>query len=139
MKALPIIGAHWTWSRRWQPATIAAPAGNITGKCLPPTPEDCLAVRLLCDRPEMKGTFRLEIPYLNARPAEEGGRSGRVYTDQNRVILRGNLPSRGLIFEAALAVETDGTRTFRLRCRAFGNLRKPIAGAAGSGTISMCR
>ena len=51
---------------------------------------------------------RLEIPYLNARPVEEGGRTGEISVEDNTLVMRGTLPLRELVFEARLAVVTDG-------------------------------
>lgn len=51
---------------------------------------------------------RLEIPYLGARTVEEGGRIGSVYSENGELVMRGELPSRMLIFEGRAAVITDG-------------------------------
>lgn len=51
---------------------------------------------------------RLFIPYLDARPIEEGGRTGEITAWGNTLVMRGTLPSRELIYEARLTVRTDG-------------------------------
>ena len=51
---------------------------------------------------------RLFIPYLDARPIEEGGRTGEITACGNTLVMRGTLPSRELIYEARLTVRTDG-------------------------------
>ncbi len=50
----------------------------------------------------------LAIPYLNERPIEDGGRTGEITVDNNVLIMRGTLPLRELIYEARLAIVTDG-------------------------------
>lgn len=51
----------------------------------------------------------LEIPYLNSRSAEEGGREGHVCFEDGALVMRGVLPSRDLTFEGRLSVLSDGT------------------------------
>ena len=55
--------------------------------------------------------IRLAIPYLTSRTPEEGGRIGKVYTEDGRLVMRGELPSRNLLFEGRLSVLTDGKKT----------------------------
>ena len=64
-------------------------------------------------RSSQKADFnvRLVIPYLGARTVEEGGRTGEVTTENNRLIMRGTLPFRELIYEGQTQVLTDGTLT----------------------------
>lgn len=50
----------------------------------------------------------LIIPYLGVRTIEEGGRTGEISIRDNRLIMRGTLPFRELIYEGQLEVVTDG-------------------------------
>lgn len=52
--------------------------------------------------------IQLVIPYLGARSAEEGGRTGSVWTEKNRLVMRGALPVRDLQFVGMAAVDSDG-------------------------------
>ena len=54
---------------------------------------------------------RLVIPYLGERPLEEGGRTGEITAENNRLTMRGTLPSRELIYEGQAEIVTDGTVT----------------------------
>lgn len=60
---------------------------------------------------ENNATIRLVIPYLTTRTLEEGGRIGKVYSENGRLVMRGELPSRNLLFEGRLSVLTDGKKT----------------------------
>ena len=51
---------------------------------------------------------KLVIPYLGARTPEEGGRTGDVYVKDKRLIMRGTLPFRELIYEGQIVVLSDG-------------------------------
>ena len=53
-------------------------------------------------------SVRLLIPYLNTRTIEEGGRTGKVYAENNTLVMRGELPFRELIYEGRVFVETNG-------------------------------
>ncbi len=53
--------------------------------------------------------IELVIPYLGERPIDEGGRTGEIILEGNVAVMRGTLPSRELIYEARLQVESDGT------------------------------
>lgn len=55
--------------------------------------------------------IELVIPYLGERPLEDGGRTGEITVEENTLIMRGTLPSRELIYEARLAIDTDGVVT----------------------------
>lgn len=52
--------------------------------------------------------IQLVIPYLGDRPLDEGGRTGEILLDNNTLVMRGTLPSRDLIYEARLAIVSDG-------------------------------
>lgn len=53
--------------------------------------------------------IELVIPYLGERALDDGGRTGDITIEDNVLVMRGTLPSRELIYEARLAVDTDGT------------------------------
>ncbi len=53
----------------------------------------------------------LVIPYLGERSLDEGGRTGEITVEENTLVMRGTLPSRELVYEARLAVDTDGVIT----------------------------
>ncbi len=52
--------------------------------------------------------IELVIPYLGERALDEGGRTGEITVEDNTLVMRGTLPSRELIYEARLAIDTDG-------------------------------
>ena len=54
---------------------------------------------------------RLVIPYLGERSVEEGGRTGEIKAENNRLTMRGTLPSRDLIYEGQAEIVTDGSVT----------------------------
>lgn len=51
---------------------------------------------------------QLVIPYLGERALDDGGRTGEITVENNVLVMRGTLPSRELIYEARLAITTDG-------------------------------
>ena len=53
-------------------------------------------------------TARLIVPYLGARKEEDGGRNGKVFAEENSLVLRENLPIRNCTGELRLAAITDG-------------------------------
>ncbi len=57
--------------------------------------------------------FRAEllIPYLGARPLDDGGRTGEIVIDNGVLVMRGTLPAYELLYEARLAIKTDGSIT----------------------------
>ena len=71
-------------------------------------PDKVFAYKICTDGGNISFDVRLVIPYLNDRPVEEGGRTGEVLLDGNTLVMRGTLPLRELIYEARLAVVTDG-------------------------------
>lgn len=56
-------------------------------------------------------TARLVIPYLGAREEKDGGRTGRIYAENNSLVLRQTLPLRACTGELRLSVLTDGRAT----------------------------
>lgn len=71
-------------------------------------PDKVFAYKINAQNGAIDFDIRLVIPYLNERPLEEGGRTGEVMLDGNTLVMRGTLPSRKLVYEARLAVVTDG-------------------------------
>ena len=53
-------------------------------------------------------SIRLIIPYLGARPTEEGGRTGEVFAEENTLLMRGSLPARELLYEGRLCAVSNG-------------------------------
>ena len=53
-------------------------------------------------------SLRLIIPYLGARPIEEGGRTGELFAEENTLIMRGALPARELLYEGRLCAVSNG-------------------------------
>lgn len=72
-------------------------------------PDNCLALKFSADKPELCFDMRMEIPYLGIEPQGEPKRKiGTVSADGNKIIMRGELPIHGVIFEAQAVVDTDG-------------------------------
>ena len=71
-------------------------------------PDKVFAYKIKSDKATNDFDVRLEIPFLNERPVEQGGRTGNVTVENGVLVMRGTLPSRELIFEARLAAITDG-------------------------------
>lgn len=74
-------------------------------------PDNMLAIRLTADRPVLSFRLALSISHLGERAPEEGGKEGSVTAENGRVLLRGRLCSRELVFEAQAALLTDGEQT----------------------------
>lgn len=51
----------------------------------------------------------LVIPFLGTRALDEGGRTGTIRSEKNRLTMRGELPSRALIYEGILSCSCNGT------------------------------
>ncbi len=66
-------------------------------------PDNCLVIKLTCDRRELSFDIRPIIPYI-----ESSRKTGEVKAMENVLILRGTLPLHNLIFEAQMTVDTDG-------------------------------
>ena len=71
-------------------------------------PDKVFAYKISAEKGTIDFGVRLAIPYLGARPIEEGGRTGEIFIDKNELVMRGTLPSRDLIYEARLAIVSDG-------------------------------
>lgn len=71
-------------------------------------PNRVFAYKIQVEKGKDDFEIQLVIPYLCARSVEEGGRTGSVSTEKNRLIMRGTLPARDLRFVGIAAVESDG-------------------------------
>ena len=81
---------------------------KVFRECFTSYPDKVFAYKICTENGKIDFNVRLLIPYLNERPVEEGGRTGEIWVENNEIIMRGTLPSRELIYEARLAVVTDG-------------------------------
>ncbi len=73
-------------------------------------PDKVFAYKITAETP-IDFNINLLIPYLGLRPLDDGGRTGEIKVENNTLIMRGMLPSYELIYEARLAVKTDGQVT----------------------------
>ena len=71
-------------------------------------PDNVLVYKISADK-EIDFSVNLVIPYLGARSVEQGGRTGSVNSESECLIMRGSLPSKDLLFEGRLFIQTDGT------------------------------
>lgn len=71
-------------------------------------PDNVLVYKISTDK-AIDFSVNLVIPYLGARPVEQGGRTGSVKSESECLIMRGSLPSKDLLFEGRLFIQTDGT------------------------------
>ena len=71
-------------------------------------PDNCMALKLTCSKPDLNFKFKIEIPYLTD---DESRKTGNVSVSDNKITLRGCMPLHGLIFEAQAIVDTDGSLT----------------------------
>ena len=60
-------------------------------------PDNVLVYKISTDK-AMDFSVNLVIPYLGARPVEQGGRTGSVKSESECLIMRGSLPSKDLLF-----------------------------------------
>ena len=74
-------------------------------------PDNVFVYRAEFEKPRDLGV-KIVIPYLGERPLDEGGRTGEVFTDDDKfeLVARGTLPSRELKYTAKVAVVTDGKK-----------------------------
>lgn len=70
-------------------------------------PDKVFAYKIQAEK-EIDFTAELVIPYLGARPIEDGGRTGEIKVDGNTLVMRGTLPARELIYEGRLSAVTNG-------------------------------
>lgn len=71
-------------------------------------PDKVFAYKVTAENGMVDFNVQLYIPYLNDRPLDEGGRTGEITVENNTLVMRGTLPSRELVYEARLAIITDG-------------------------------
>ncbi len=81
---------------------------NVKRESFVSYPDKVFAYNIHTEKGSIDFDVRLVIPYLEARPLEDGGRTGEVRVEGNVIIMRGTLPSRELIYEARMSVVTDG-------------------------------
>ncbi|MBE6810423.1 MAG: glycoside hydrolase family 95 protein [Ruminococcaceae bacterium] len=71
-------------------------------------PDKVFAYKIDAQNGSVNFDIELVIPYLGDRSLDDGGRTGDITIEDNTLVMRGTLPSRELIYEARLAVDTDG-------------------------------
>lgn len=74
-------------------------------------PDKVFAYKIDAQNGTVDFDIELVIPYLGERALDDGGRTGEITVQDNVLVMRGTLPSRELIYEARLAIETDGEKT----------------------------
>ena len=80
----------------------------VNRECFTSYPDKVFAYKINTQNGTIDFDISLLIPYLGERPLDEGGRTGEITVENNTLVMRGTLPSRELIYEARLAVITDG-------------------------------
>ena len=83
--------------------------GKTTRKAFYIYPDNVFVYRAEFEKPKDL-CVKLEIPYLGERALSEGGRTGEVVSDGDKIVARGTLPSRELKYMAKVAVVTDGEK-----------------------------
>ncbi len=71
-------------------------------------PDKVFAYKIDAQNGAIDFDIELVIPYLGERALDDGGRTGEITIENDVLVMRGTLPSRELIYEARLAVDTDG-------------------------------
>ena len=79
----------------------------VSSKAFLSYPDKVFAYQIKSLKP-LSYSVGLVIPYLGARTIEDGGRTGEILIGDNRLIMRGTLPFRDLIYEGQLKIVTDG-------------------------------
>lgn len=74
-------------------------------------PDNVLVYKITSDK-QYDFSIRFVIPFLGARPTEEGGRTGKVFGEKECLVMQGSLPLRDLLFEGRIAVLTDGSAKY---------------------------
>lgn len=80
----------------------------VNRECFASYPDKVFAYKIQTQNGNIDFNVKLVIPYLNERALDDGGRTGEVKVENDTLVMRGTLPSRELVYEARLAVETDG-------------------------------
>ena len=85
--------------------------GSVKRKAFFSYPDNVFVYRAEFEKPRDLGV-KIAIPYLGERPLDEGGRTGEVFTDDDKfeLVARGTLPSRDLKYTVKVAVVTDGEK-----------------------------
>lgn len=73
-------------------------------------PDKVFAYKIEAENGKTDFDIELVIPYLGERSLDEGGRTGEITAEGNTLVMRGTLPSCELIYEARLAIDTDGEK-----------------------------
>lgn len=81
---------------------------NINREAFASYPDKVFAYKVSSDNGVIDFDVSLYIPYLGVRPLESGGRTGKITFQNGELVMRGTLPAQQLIYEARLAVITDG-------------------------------
>lgn len=82
---------------------------NIVREAFASYPDKVFAYKITAENGTVDFNAQLVIPFLGTRPLNDGGRTGEIFLDNGVIVMRGSLPSRELIYEARLAVKTDGS------------------------------
>lgn len=93
-------------------STYSANGINVYREAFVSYPDKVFAYKVVAENGKTDFNVQLYIPYLNARPADEGGRTGEIFIENGDIVMRGTLPSRELIYEARAFVKTDGIIRF---------------------------
>ena len=73
-------------------------------------PDNVFAYRVETEKPkDLK--VRAAIPYLGERSVDDGGRTGEIFANGGCIEIKGTLPSRELLYDAKVAVITDGEKS----------------------------
>lgn len=81
---------------------------SVNRECFTSYPDKVFAYKIQTQNGNIDFNVKLVIPYLNERDLDDGGRTGAITVENNTLVMCGTLPSRELIYEARLAVDTDG-------------------------------
>lgn len=89
-------------------STYKADGVKISREAFTSYPDKVFAYKITALDGRIDFNTELYIPYLNDRALDDGGRTGEITVQENVLVMRGTLPSRELIYEARLAIVTDG-------------------------------
>ena len=89
-------------------STYKADGVKILREAFTSYPDKVFAYKITALDGKVGFNTELYIPYLNDRALDDGGRTGEITIQENVLVMRGTLPSRELIYEARLAIVTDG-------------------------------
>ncbi|HAS56569.1 MAG TPA: hypothetical protein DCR94_04945 [Firmicutes bacterium] len=80
---------------------------KVNRLCFYSYPDNVFVYKVASSSP-ISFSLKLVIPYLGVRKIEEGGRTGEVSSLDNKIIIRGKLPARDLIYEGQLSISSNG-------------------------------